>query len=321
MATSRHIIIGDIHGCADALSELLRECRRTPTDTLISVGDLVDRGPDPAAVVRFFMEDDNALAILGNHEDKHVRVHAGELPPGSNQLVTELQMGEFYVDALRWFATLPTCHTVLGHFVCHAGVDWQHPLDAQPRNALLRGKVRSRASVESGHKEPLDWLSDHPSWTADYRGDTPVVYGHYSTDAVREHNNTIGLDTGAGGGKELTGAPRLTALILPERVFVSVPASDSVAGDVTANRRDEYEALKARHAEARSKHRPKKPEPRTRAAPMIVDGVELDGRWLMETHGFAAGPELGQALGRLKQAFEAGDLGTLADAAQILTDP
>ncbi len=138
---------------------------------------------------------------------------------------------------------------------------------------------------------------------------------------MREHNNTIGLDTGAGGGKELTDAPRLTALILPERVFVSVPASDSVAGHVIANRRDEYEALKARHAEARSKHRPKKPEPRTRAAPMFVDGVELDGGWLMETHGFAAGPELGQALGRLKQAFEAGDLGTLADAAQILTAP
>ncbi len=44
----RHVwVVGDIHGCFSMLMKRLRECRFDPQqDLLVSVGDLIDRGPD-----------------------------------------------------------------------------------------------------------------------------------------------------------------------------------------------------------------------------------------------------------------------------------
>lgn len=41
----RTLVIGDIHGCYDELLDLLRIARIGPGDGVVSVGDLVDRGP------------------------------------------------------------------------------------------------------------------------------------------------------------------------------------------------------------------------------------------------------------------------------------
>ena len=320
MTANRHIIVGDIHACADSLFALLRECSRKPGEAVVSVGDLVDRGPDPTSVVCFLMEDDNPYAVSGNHEDTHVRVNSGELRPASTQLATQLLMGDFYADASVWFAQLPTWRMAAGHFICHAGVDWQHPLDAQPRGALLRGKVTSRLAVERGVREKHDPMSQDPTWIDDYQGETTVVYGHYSGDSVRERTNSLGIDTGAGGGKDLVNPPRLTALILPEREFVSVPAPDSVVPEMLARRRAEFVALESAHVVARARLRPTKVKavPKQAPTPLRLDGVELNGLWLMEQHGYTPGAALGRALAALKEAHQAGELKTLSDVDAVL---
>ena len=41
---SRTIAIGDIHGCAVALSRLLQEVAPEKSDTIVGIGDYVDRG-------------------------------------------------------------------------------------------------------------------------------------------------------------------------------------------------------------------------------------------------------------------------------------
>src|SRR5205085_11577113 len=53
---SRHIIIGDIHGCFTELLELLERVHLTDDDIVVSVGDLVDRGPDSPRVLAYFRE-------------------------------------------------------------------------------------------------------------------------------------------------------------------------------------------------------------------------------------------------------------------------
>lgn len=59
------IIISDIHGCLRTLIALLD---KLPTnDTIVFGGDLVDRGPDSAGVVRFAMEN-KILTVMGNHD-------------------------------------------------------------------------------------------------------------------------------------------------------------------------------------------------------------------------------------------------------------
>lgn len=59
-------IIGDIAGQYDKLIELINIMPKS--DLIISVGDLVDRGPKSREVIGFFMSTPNAIALMGNHE-------------------------------------------------------------------------------------------------------------------------------------------------------------------------------------------------------------------------------------------------------------
>ena len=64
-------LVGDIHGCAEELQDLLAKLDLQPTDRLISLGDLYHRGPDPPGVARILAEAGTTATldiILGNHE-------------------------------------------------------------------------------------------------------------------------------------------------------------------------------------------------------------------------------------------------------------
>lgn len=62
-------LVGDLHGCRDLLDEALARVQFNPAvDRLISVGDLVDRGPDSLGCLRLLKEP-WFHAVRGNHED------------------------------------------------------------------------------------------------------------------------------------------------------------------------------------------------------------------------------------------------------------
>lgn len=68
---SRHLAIGDIHGCHKALVTLLDFASPTRDDTIVTLGDYVDRGPDTAAVIQHLIDLDkthNLVPLRGNHE-------------------------------------------------------------------------------------------------------------------------------------------------------------------------------------------------------------------------------------------------------------
>jgi len=67
--------VGDVHGCYEELCALLDKVSYQERDTLIFAGDLVNKGPQSAAVVRFARQA-NALAVVGNHELVSLRAHA-----------------------------------------------------------------------------------------------------------------------------------------------------------------------------------------------------------------------------------------------------
>jgi len=72
----RYLIVGDVHGMFEALSALVASFRPRQTDVFVFVGDLVDKGPDSAAVVRFVRELSaryEVVLVEGNHEEKHRR--------------------------------------------------------------------------------------------------------------------------------------------------------------------------------------------------------------------------------------------------------
>jgi serine/threonine protein phosphatase 1 len=67
----RIIAIGDIHGCLTALNTLLRQVDPQGKDTIVALGDYVDRGPDSRGTIDRLIElkkQCNLVALLGNHD-------------------------------------------------------------------------------------------------------------------------------------------------------------------------------------------------------------------------------------------------------------
>lgn len=69
----RVFFVGDIHGAFDLYLKGCKDLGITKDDVVISLGDLVDRGPKNFAAVVEFTRKENRYAILGNHEDLMVR--------------------------------------------------------------------------------------------------------------------------------------------------------------------------------------------------------------------------------------------------------
>ncbi len=75
--SGRTIAIGDIHGCLTALQTLLDLIRPTPEDTIITLGDYVDRGPDSKGVIDRLIQlnsETRLIPIMGNHEEMMLSV-------------------------------------------------------------------------------------------------------------------------------------------------------------------------------------------------------------------------------------------------------
>lgn len=70
--SERILAIGDVHGCHRALTTLLKTMRPSVSDTLVFVGDVVDRGPASRQVIDCILalrETCKIVFIMGNHEE------------------------------------------------------------------------------------------------------------------------------------------------------------------------------------------------------------------------------------------------------------
>ncbi len=199
---SRTILVGDVHGCAEELRALLELIRPRPGDRLILLGDLINRGPDSAGVVRL-VHDAGFECILGNHEEDYLlRGHE----PHYRTLRAEI--GE---RRHEWVANLPLFIDEPEFLAVHAGLEPGRP----PRESKARILVHIRTWDGAGRqlKDP-----DNPPWYDFYSGERPVFYGHWARAGLNVRRTTVGLDSGCVYGR------RLSAYILEEGHVVSVPA-------------------------------------------------------------------------------------------------
>lgn len=64
--------MGDVHGCATAFAALMEAIRPQATDTIVSLGDVIDYGPDSKSVVEqliALLDRTNLIFVRGNHEE------------------------------------------------------------------------------------------------------------------------------------------------------------------------------------------------------------------------------------------------------------
>lgn len=238
-------IIGDVHGCFDELLTLLRKLGYTVSDNTdkgvyqvqapegyvaVFVGDLVDRGPNSPEVLRLVMDmvdQDVALCVSGNHDDKLYRKLMGrnvQVRHGLELTVAQLEhypLG-FHHRVRDFLGSLPH-HIILDNnrlVVAHAGLEERlHGRHSKSvRDLCLYGPTTGEVD-ERGLPVRLDWA-------ADYSGVAVVVYGHTPVREPRWKNNTINIDTGCVfGGK-------LTCLTYPDHILTSVDAFDTYAESV-----------------------------------------------------------------------------------------
>lgn len=209
----RTLIIGDVHGCYDELSELLDQAAIGDKDQIIFVGDLFDKGPHPDKVLRLFRRHPNMRSVRGNHEEKHRRAARGEIPlPGPQCITRHLLDRREYARLVRTASAMPLRITTPHAYVIHGYLKPRTPLRRQP-DLMLIGRWEAERELENRYKAP---------WYEYYHGDRPVIVGHrdYSGEqqVFRTENGVIGLDTRCVYGGALSG------LLLPDWRFIRVSA-------------------------------------------------------------------------------------------------
>lgn len=207
---ARTILIGDVHGCAVELSELLERLAPSRSDRVVFVGDLVARGPDSRRVLRIVREI-GALSVRGNHEEKLLAARqarrAGRAKPklGASHaaLVEQLDEEEWaQLEALPLRLELEP----LGLWVVHAGVVPGVAWEAQDPWILTH--IRS---LDDDGTPSARW--GRP-WGASYRG-PHIVFGHNAQRAPQLHVDATGIDTACVYGGELTALVLLDGAPIP----------------------------------------------------------------------------------------------------------
>lgn len=202
----RTIVIGDVHGCSDELRELLREVSATSQDRLISVGDLIGKGPDSRGVLDWAMKAKNLECVQGNHELRFLSYWKRGVVPNEKpyDLETFRQLGDNFEGYMRFIDSWPLAIPRKDYLVVHGGFD--------PRERSLKGQTPEQlANIRflEGTQTP---------WYEEYKGRRLVVFGHWARKKPLVRGNAIGLDTGCVYGESLS------AVVLPERRIVSVRA-------------------------------------------------------------------------------------------------
>jgi bis(5'-nucleosyl)-tetraphosphatase (symmetrical) len=116
--------IGDIQGCYATLRALLRKCAfDAARDRLLLVGDLVNRGPASADVLRFAMDlGDRVVAVLGNHELHLIGRALGVAAAKRRDTLDDVLDAPERDEMLRWVRALPLAHREGDVLLVHAGL-------------------------------------------------------------------------------------------------------------------------------------------------------------------------------------------------------
>lgn len=187
------------------------------------VGDLVNKGPKSAEVVRWARER-SVLAVRGNHDDAALSVlrrsgkWAAREPPPSYAYLSNLSEADVaYLQELPYTLSLPELRVL----VVHAGLVPGRELSAQLPHDMFKMRTVLPASDAPGAPLAACERAAEGSapWARVYGGELGhVVFGHDAKRGLQREASATGLDTGCCYGG------RLTALVLPEHRLVSTPA-------------------------------------------------------------------------------------------------
>lgn len=208
----RAYVIGDIHGRLDLLDRLLGqihrdlEARPVKKALLVSVGDLVDRGPSSAQVVErlrtYRHPGVRPIFLLGNHEEVLLRILGGDAMP----IASWLKFGG--AECLASYGVDPASLArsrgadivaAVQRAVPRAHVEFLESFADTCRFGdylFVHAGIRPGVELDLQSQSDLRWIRA-PFLIDDSDHGMIVVHGHTISERVEERPNRIGIDTGA----------------------------------------------------------------------------------------------------------------------------
>ena len=214
------LVVADVHGHPELFQAMIG-LAEAEERFLVSLGDLVDRGPDNAGTIRQMLQllaGGRGLFIRGNHDDKLYRTLKGNPTVVDSDLAVTIEQLDAAVDGARLkrrfseaYRAAPYIVTIGATVLVHGGM-----APAMLKSRSLPAKLKAlalygEASRLDERKKPIRTYR----WVETVPAGMTVVIGHHpiSDKAVLVRINKAGgrllhLDCGAGKGRGL-GALRI----------------------------------------------------------------------------------------------------------------
>ncbi|MBE8167350.1 MAG: symmetrical bis(5'-nucleosyl)-tetraphosphatase [Shewanella sp.] len=159
--------VGDVQGCFLELQLLLNKVDFNPSiDQLWAVGDLVARGPDSLATLRFFHQlGDSAKVVLGNHDLNLLALAAGIKKPNPKDYLQPLLDADDLPILTNWLRQQPLVRELpeFNVIMTHAGIPPQWDLNTlRIQSSIVSAALQADDYVEQViskmyHTKPTHW--------------------------------------------------------------------------------------------------------------------------------------------------------------------
>jgi hypothetical protein len=169
-------IIGDIHGHADKLEQLLQQLgyenvnnvyqHLTENRTVLFIGDYIDKGPkikETLEIVKAMVDFGSAKALMGNHEynailyhtkdsnGNYLRKHSDSNTFQHSETIKAFEHNPSELDAyIEWFKTLPLFYETDHFRAVHAA--WEYDKIDYLKNRLVNNCITNEMLIEAADK-------------------------------------------------------------------------------------------------------------------------------------------------------------------------
>lgn len=215
MSEPRLLVFGDLHGAISPLRRVLARVQPRSSDTLLFLGDYIDRGENSHAVLDYLIDleqEHTCIFLKGNHEDMFLQAYESMGAIFDETMVTE--------EMLLWLSNggITTLRDFEGSWPAEPYVEWLrklHLFHETETHYFVHAGLRPGAPPDHTSDTERMWIRE-PFLSSDYDWGKRVVFGHtVQLGQPLVQPNKIGIDTGAFA----TRIGRLTCLSLPEGRF------------------------------------------------------------------------------------------------------
>jgi hypothetical protein len=275
-APSKNIlVVGDVHGCYDemlALHDKAVQENGAPFDYVIFVGDLCNKGPKSAEVVRHVRLTPNWFSVRGNHDDGALQAALGDKKKLKKEKYTWIKDSDKKAkqdkrqavilsdEDVTWLSELPYTITIPREYtgddedtvIVHAGFVPEMELGKQEIDTMItvrdvtvicddKGKFQGFNPKEKGKNKALVASSPDAAkecdtritWASAWFGPQRVVFGHNAKRRLQMYPGHWAIGLDTGA----VYGGQLTGLILPGRKLVSIQSREySSKGDKSRNK-------------------------------------------------------------------------------------